>query len=146
MEFGAWDLKAPVAYIALLIKEDGSIQQSILHLLGETDPKRIDTKTVFGEKYVGGGDQQIRVGKIDLQRFRFRGSLVSDWMNPQEFPHSVQRPSTAQPGVWREVEQSKVETDGGHELWLRAGGSTLDWAENEADSGCASCQGRLQNT
>ena len=46
--------------------------------------------------------------------------MVSDWLGPEDFPHSVQRPATSQAGVWREVEQARVEAEGGQELWIRA--------------------------
>ena len=113
MEFWGWDLGTHVATVALRMK-DNSIDQCTLHLLRETDQKRLDVRTVFGKGY------KIRMGKVDLQKFRFRGTMVSDWLGPQDFPHSVQRPATTQPGVWREVEQARVEADGGQELWLRA--------------------------
>ena len=120
VDYASWDMKSPVGTVALKVGGNMELDQAILHLLGETDQKRIDSKTVFGEKYEGGSDQQIRVGKIELQKFRFRGSAVSDWLGPQDFHYSVQRPSTTQPGAWREVEKSKVEADGGQGLWIRA--------------------------
>ena len=119
VEFGGWDTAAPGATVALVLKQ-GDIGQCVLSLVGETDGKRLDAKTVFGEAYTGGSDHQVRVGKVDLQKFCFRGTLVSEWMSPQEFPHCVQRPATTQSRVWREVEQHKVEAEGGQELWLRA--------------------------
>ena len=120
VEYGAWDTKSPVATVALKIDQSNQISQCILNLLGETDQKRLDAKTVFGDRYEGGSDHQIRVGKIELQKFRFRGSMVSDWLGPEDFPYSVQRPATSQAGVWREVEQARVEAEGGQELWIRA--------------------------
>ena len=118
MEFSAWDRSQPVATVVLVLKE-GSIDQCITNVLGESDVKRVDARTIFGDEYRG-EDHQIKIGKVELQKFRFRGSLVSDWMGPQEFPHSVQRPSTTQPGTWRDIEPSRVEADGGNALWLRA--------------------------
>ena len=76
--------------------------------------------SVFGESYKGGDDHQVKIGKIELQKFCFRGVLVSDWLGPQDFSFSVQRPSASQSGVWRQVDQAKVEADGGQPLWLRA--------------------------
>ena len=110
VEYSAWDLVQPVATVALVLKE-GNIDQCVPGLLGELDPKRVDAKIIFGDQYKG-EDHQVRFGKVELQKFRFRGSLVSDWLSPQEFPNTVQRPSTTQPGVWRDIEQSKVESDG----------------------------------
>ena len=78
IDYASWDMKSPVGTVALKLGEDMEVDQSIINLLGETDQKRIDSKTVFGEKYEGSSDQQIRVGKIELQKFRFRGSAVSD--------------------------------------------------------------------
>ena len=46
--------------------------------------------------------------------------MVSDWLSTGSFPHSVQRPSSTQTGIWREVKQPQVVEDGGQELWLRA--------------------------
>ena len=118
VEFSAWDREQLVATVALVMKE-GNIDQCIPNILGETDNKRIEAKVIFGDEYEG-QDHQIRIGKIELQKFRFRGSLISDWLGPQEFPYSVQRPSTTQTGVWRDIEPVRVESDGGNPLWLRA--------------------------
>ena len=118
VEFSNWDLKTPVATVALVL-ESGEPGQCILNLHGETDQKRLDAKTVFGQDYKGEG-HQVRMGKIELQKFVFRGSLVSDWVSPQNFPYTVQRPSISQPGVWRDIEQQRVEADGGQALWLWA--------------------------
>ena len=118
VEFSNWDLKTPVASVALVL-DNGEPNQSILSLHGESDPKRIDANTVFGNDYKG-EDHQIRIGKIELQKFTFRGTLVSDWVGPQEFPHSVQRPSASQSGVWRDMEPQRVEAEGGQALWVRA--------------------------
>ena len=119
VDYSAWDMAQPIATVALILKE-GRIDQALLTMLGETDQKRFDVKAIFGESYKGGDDHQVKIGKIELQKFCFRGNLVSDWLGPQEFPHSVQRPSATQSGVWRQVEQTKVEADGGQPLWLRA--------------------------
>ena len=119
VDYSSWDLSQPMATIALLLKE-GKVDQCVPTILGESDPKRVDARTIFGDDYKGGNDHQIKIGKVELQRFRFRGSLVSDWLSPQEFSFTVQRPSTAQTGVWRDINPSKVEADGGQPLWLRA--------------------------
>ena len=118
VEYSAWDEVLPVATVSLVLR-DGNLDQCIPGILGVTDVKRIDAKTVFGSDYRG-NEHQVKIGKIELVKFRFRGSLVSDWLGPQEFPHVVQRPATSQVGAWRDLEQSKVEEDGGQELWLRA--------------------------
>ena len=118
VEYSAWDEVLPVATVSLNLK-DGNLDQCIPSILGITDIKRIDAKTVFGSNYKG-EEHQVKVGKIELVKFKFRGSLVSDWLGPNEFPHVVQRPATSQVGAWRDLEQSKVEADGGEELWLRA--------------------------
>ena len=104
VEFANWDMVTRVASVALEMY-NGALNQCMLSLHCESDSKRIDTGTVFGDDYKGGADHQIRIGRIELQKFCFRGSLVSNWLGPQEFPHSVQRPATTQPGVWRDMEQ-----------------------------------------
>ena len=116
VDYAAWDMIQPTASVALILK-DGRIDQTMLNLLGETDQKRFDVKTLFGESYKGGDDHQIRIGKIELQKFCFRGSLVSDWLGPQDFSYSVQRPSASQSGVWRQVDQARVEAVRGQHLW-----------------------------
>ena len=59
-----------------MVKE-GNIDQGVVNLLGETETKRVDAKTILGEQYKG-DDHQIKIGKVELQKFRFHGSLVSD--------------------------------------------------------------------
>ena len=72
-----YDGVTPIATVALEIK-DGHITQSIFHMEGETDPKRIETSIIFGASYKGGKDHCVRVPKLNLSRLRWRGSLVSD--------------------------------------------------------------------
>ena len=118
VEYGSWDMAVPVAALGLIVQE-GQVSQCVLTLHGGTDPKRIDAKVVFGENYRG-ADQHIKIDSVDLQKLRFRGTMVSQWMSSQEFDYRVMRPSTSVPGAWREVEQAKVEEDGGASLWLRS--------------------------
>ena len=118
VEFSAWDGTQMVATVALIITE-GIIGQCIPNILGETDTKRVEARVIFGEEYRG-EDHQIKIGKVEVQKFRFRGSLISDWLGPQDFNYTVQRPSTSQTGVWRDIEPARVESDGGQPLWLRA--------------------------
>ena len=118
VEFGSWDMAIPVAAVGLVVRE-GQVNQCVLTLHGGTDPKRLDAKIVFGESYKG-KEQHIKIESVDLQKFCFRGTMVSQWMSPQEFSYRVMRPSASTPGAWREVEQAKVEADGGASLWMRA--------------------------
>ena len=119
VDYSAWDMATPVSAVSLNIGNDAQISQASFHVFGDTDPKRLDAKTVFGDNYQG-ENHQVKIERIDLQKLIFRGSLVSEWMGPQEFSYSVQRPSSSQPGSWREVEERRVEEDGGACLWLRA--------------------------
>ena len=119
VEFSVWDGTPPLSSVALNLN-NGIINQCNFHLEGQTDVKRINAKTVLGTEYVGGPGHQIRVGKIDLNKFIFRGSLVSAWLGPSDYEYTVQRPSTASKGVWREVDIVRVVEDGGLPLWLRA--------------------------
>ena len=88
VEFGGWDTASQAATVALKMRNN-NIDQCILHLVGETDPKRMDAKTVFGDGYTGGSEHQVRVGKVDLQKFCSQGKLVSNWLSPQQFLHCV---------------------------------------------------------
>ena len=119
VEFSAWDGSMPVSSVALNL-ENGIIQQCIFHMEGQTDAKRIDAKTVLGSDYRGGPGHQVRIGKLELNKFVFQGSLVSNWLGPNDFEYTVQRPSSGAKGVWREVDRTKVEEDGGLPLWIRA--------------------------
>ena len=119
MEFSSWDGSSPASAISLILERGIEISQCIPSLFGTTDPKRINAKTVFGDSY-GGSDHQVRIEGIELQKFRFRGGLISDWLGPQDVNYTVQRPSTSHPGTWRGVEDPRVEIDGGAPLWFRA--------------------------
>ena len=77
-------MESPVAAVSLTVGERNKIEQCSLHIFGETDPKCLDAKTVFGEGY-GGPEHQIKIDRIELQKLIFRGSLVSDWLNPNDF-------------------------------------------------------------
>ena len=118
-EFGNWDISTPVATVALVLNNE-DIEQAVLNLHGESDPKRIDAGVIFGDDYKGGEDHMVRIGKVELKKFCFRGSLVSNWLGPQDFPHTIQRPSSTQTGLWRDIEPQRVEADGGQPLWMRA--------------------------
>ena len=117
-EYSGWD-GSKVATVALRLDRDGSIEQDIVHLEGFTDPKRMDATVVFGKEY-GGQDHQVRIGKIDLSAFRFRGSLCSAHLEPTEFEWKVQRPATSEVGVWRDLDQHAVMLEGGHPLYAKA--------------------------
>ena len=62
VEFGGWDMASPGATVGLLLRNN-VIDQCLLNLVGESDPKRLDARTVFGEEYKGGADHQVRKGK-----------------------------------------------------------------------------------
>ena len=46
VELSAWEMCQPLATVALILKDE-KIDKSVMNLLGETDPKRLDTKTLF---------------------------------------------------------------------------------------------------
>ena len=117
--YQSWDGNTPVACVALDHKE-GVINQAILHMEGFTDSKRVDAKMVLGENYTGGPDHQIRIGKVNLSMLRWRGNLISDWVKPSEFDWIVQRPSTTQESVFRDLDKTDLERQGGAPLWMRA--------------------------
>ena len=119
VEYATWDMVSPVAAVSLTLDNENKINQCCLNIFGETDPKRVEAATVFGNDFKG-KDHQIKIERINLQRLRFRGTMVSDWLGPQDFTYVVQRPSISNPGTWKDVDQSRVEAEGGSLLWLRA--------------------------
>ena len=88
--------------VAVRIDRQGTITQDMIHLVGLTEPKRLDARTIFGKDYPHEG-HQVQLEKVDLATFRFRGGLRSAFLGPSEFDRSIVRPSTEKPGVWREV-------------------------------------------
>ena len=49
-EYLSWYMARPVATVSLIIK-DGEIDQCVAMVLGDSDPKRVDAKLIFGEDY-----------------------------------------------------------------------------------------------
>ena len=63
---------------------------------------------------------QVKIDKVDLANFRFRGELRSAFLGSSEFDWSIHRPSSEKPGVWREVEKASALKDGGLPLFMAA--------------------------
>ena len=63
---------------------------------------------------------QVKIEKVDLANFRFRGGLRSAFLGSSEFGWSIHRPSSEKPGVWREVEKAGALKDGGFPLFMAA--------------------------
>ena len=63
---------------------------------------------------------QVKIDKVDLANFRFRGGLRSAFLGSSEFDWSIHRPSSEKPGVWREVEKASALKDGGLPLFMAA--------------------------
>ena len=101
-EYEAWDGISKVVCVAVRIDRQGTITQDMIHLVGLTEPKRLDARTIFGKDYPHEG-HQVQLDKVDLATFHFRGGLRSAFLGPSEFDWSIVRPSTEKPGVWREV-------------------------------------------
>ena len=115
-QYSGWDSVSPVACM-VLNQEEGAITQCILHLEGETDPKIADAKALLGPQYPY-EKHQVMIGKIKLASLRFHGSMMSDWVSTADFDYTVQRPSTVDPTLMRDLDRTKVQEDGGLPLWL----------------------------
>ena len=63
-EHGDWDGVTKVGCLAFRVDRQGKITNDILHLLGVSEPKRLDAKLVFGKDY-NHADHQVKVKKID---------------------------------------------------------------------------------
>ena len=118
-EWESWDGVAKMVCVAVRIDRQGTITQDLVHLVGCTEPKRLDAKLIFGKEYKPEG-HQVQLDKVDLSIFRFRGGLRSAFLGSSEFSWSVWRPSTEKPGVWREVDKAAVIKDGGRPLFMAA--------------------------
>ena len=118
-EHSDWDGVTKVGNVAVRVDRQGKITQDILHLLGSSEPKRLDARLVFGKEY-GHEDHQVKVEKVDLSYFRFRGGLRSSFLGSSEFTWSVVRPSKSQPGVWKEVDKAEAFKDGGNPIFMAA--------------------------
>ena len=119
-EHSNWDMeKLRAASIAFRIDQYGAIDQDILHLGGFVEAKCLDGCTMFGRNYTH-PDHQIKIGRIDLSTFIFRGSLNSAHLGPNEFNWTVERPATTVSGAWCEVPREVLQREGGSLLHARA--------------------------
>ena len=126
-----------VGCLAFRVDRQGKITNDILHLLGVSEPKRLDAKLVFGKDYAH-DDHQVKVEKIDLSHFRFRGGLRSAFLGSSEFTWSVVRPSKSQPGVWKEVDKADVLKEGGNPIFMAAVVQPWSGARLKVDIGIVS--------
>ena len=136
-EHDGWDGVTKVGCLAFRIDRQGTITQDILHLLGATEPKRLDARVVFGKEYEH-EDHQVKVEKVDLSHFRFRGSLKSAFLGSSEFTWSVWRPSKSVEGQMREVEKPQVMKDGGKPIFMAAAVMPWSGARLKVDIGIVS--------
>ena len=126
-----------VGCLAFRVDRQGKITNDILHLLGVSEPKRLDAKLVFGKDYTH-DDHQVKVEKIDLSHFRFRGGLRSAFLGSSEFTWSVVRPSKSQPWVWKEVDKADVLKEGGNPIFMAAVVQPWSGARLKVDIGIVS--------
>ena len=56
-EYDAWDGAARLGCVAFRLNGEGKVFQSILHLVGSTEPKRFDARVLFGKDYRHEGHQ-----------------------------------------------------------------------------------------
>ena len=124
-EHGGWDGVSKVGSVAFRVDRQGKLTQDILHLLGTTEPKRLDAQVVFGREYPHEG-HQVKIEKVDLSHFRFRGSLRSAFLGHVEFVWSVWRPSTKEPGTWKEVEKASALKEGAKPVHMAA--TVMPWS------------------
>ena len=136
-EHSDWDGVTKVGNVAVRVDRQGKITQDILHLLGSSEPKRLDARLVFGKEY-GHEDHQVKVEKVDLSYFRFRGGLRSAFLGSSEFTWSVVRPSKSQPGVWKEVDKAEAFKDGGNPIFMAAVVQPWSGARLKVDVGIVS--------
>ena len=136
-EHGDWDGVAKAGCLAFRVDRQGKITQDILHLLGASEPKRLDAKLVFGKEYKH-DDHQVKVDKVDLSHFRFRGNLRSAFLGASEFVWGVWRPSKSQPGVWKEVDKADALKDGGNPIFMAAVVQPWSGARLKVDIGIVS--------
>ena len=63
-EYDNWDGVVKIGSVAFRLDQDGAISQNILHLVGNSEPKRFDAKFLFGKGYKHEGHQ---VKKLNIE-------------------------------------------------------------------------------
>ena len=66
-EYDGWDGVARLGCVALRLNGEGKTFQSILHLVGSTEPKRFDARSLFGKDYRHEGHQVKKYDAEDCQ-------------------------------------------------------------------------------
>ena len=83
MKLRGWDGSSPGACVGLTVDSQGSITQSELFLMGVKDSIRLDATIVFGgERHE---KDYVKIQSINLADFMFKGSLVSEWVDNNDF-------------------------------------------------------------
>ena len=56
-EYDGWDGAARLGCVAFRLNGEGKVFQSLLHLVGSTEPKRFEARSLFGKDYRHEGHQ-----------------------------------------------------------------------------------------
>ena len=112
-----WDGSSRVASVLIHLDADGGISQMQPCIFGESDSKYLDATNIWEKQPQGA---VLKIGSIDLALFVFRGSLVSDWLEPGKFHWSYRLPSKKTKDKFHIVDEAKLPELGASKIWVRA--------------------------
>ena len=97
----SWDGSSPVAAVGITINADGDVTMSEVFLMGTKDGTKIDATVLFGgERHE---NDCVKISSISLADFLFKGSLVSEWIDNNDFTW-VYRKYNPDTGRYKEIQ------------------------------------------
>jgi hypothetical protein len=146
MKENGWDGSTPAACVGLSIDKDGSITQSELFLMGVRDTIKLDAGVLFGgERHE---KDYVKIQSINLADFLFKGSLVSSWIDNNDFTW-VFKQYNPESGKYREVghlDENGIKRLNLTKLFLRCHLSPIPGGKLQVRMGVASCNNVDQMT
>ena len=111
-----WDGTSNIASIAAKLKED-TIDGWQLHLYGKSKGVKFESSVFYADQEEG---NHVRIQEIDLDSFVFRGSMVSEWLSPDEFKWEFRLPHEKDAKRYHRVNKADMVQYNAKPLWVRA--------------------------
>ena len=111
-----WDGSSNAATVATKLK-DGKLDSWQLHLYGKSKGVKMESSVFYLDQDEG---NHVRVQEMDLDCLVFRGSMMSDWLTPDQYRWEYRLPHEEDPKKYHRVRATDLVQHNAKPLWLRA--------------------------
>ena len=135
-----WDGFSSTATTAAKLDEEGNIEEWQLHLFGKSKGSKFDASTFYTEQDEG---THVRIQEINLEKFVFRGSMVSEWLPPTKYTWEYRTPHETDPKKYYRVKEAELAQYQAKPLWVRASCQVIPGPKLQVFLGCAPANNRI---